>query len=148
MLESHLLISKAGGATVQETIAAKCPMIISQIVPGQEEGNARLIEETRSGAVATTAEAIIARGRNGPLRMTRDSGANGRKTSAGSAGRALRWRLRSCCSGCRSGVRALREDAAVCLVTSAFSPAAVTAPRCTGRVAQALGFDPAFSFRT
>jgi processive 1,2-diacylglycerol beta-glucosyltransferase len=60
MLESHLLISKAGGATVQETIAAKCPMIISQVVPGQEEGNARLIEETRSGAVATTAEAIIA----------------------------------------------------------------------------------------
>jgi processive 1,2-diacylglycerol beta-glucosyltransferase len=60
MLESHLLISKAGGATVQETIAAKCPMIISQIVPGQEEGNARLIEETRSGVVATNPEAIIA----------------------------------------------------------------------------------------
>ena len=59
MLESHLLISKAGGATVQETIAAKCPMIISQVVPGQEEGNARLIEETQSGAVATRAEAII-----------------------------------------------------------------------------------------
>jgi len=58
MLESHLLISKAGGATVQETIAAKCPMIVSQIVPGQEEGNARLIEETRSGIVATTPETI------------------------------------------------------------------------------------------
>ncbi|CAN5593003.1 glycosyltransferase [soil metagenome] len=60
MLESHLLISKAGGATVQETIAAKCPMIISQIVPGQEEGNARLIEETGCGMVATTPEAILA----------------------------------------------------------------------------------------
>lgn len=60
MLESHLLISKAGGATVQETIAAKCPMIISQIVPGQEEGNARLMEESRSGVVATTPPAIIA----------------------------------------------------------------------------------------
>jgi processive 1,2-diacylglycerol beta-glucosyltransferase len=60
MLESHLLISKAGGATVQETIAAKCPMIINQVVPGQEEGNARLIEETRSGAFATRSEAIIA----------------------------------------------------------------------------------------
>jgi processive 1,2-diacylglycerol beta-glucosyltransferase len=58
MLESHLLISKAGGATVQETIAAKCPMIINQIVPGQEEGNARLIAETRSGVVATTSGAI------------------------------------------------------------------------------------------
>jgi processive 1,2-diacylglycerol beta-glucosyltransferase len=60
MLESHLLISKAGGATVQEAIAAKCPMIISQVVPGQEEGNARLIEETRSGVVAATPESIIA----------------------------------------------------------------------------------------
>ena len=60
MLESHLLISKAGGATVQETIAAKCPMIISQVVPGQEEGNARLIEETGSGTVATSADTITA----------------------------------------------------------------------------------------
>ena len=46
MLESHLLLSKAGGATTQEAIAAKCPMIINQVVPGQEEGNARLIAET------------------------------------------------------------------------------------------------------
>jgi processive 1,2-diacylglycerol beta-glucosyltransferase len=59
MLESHLLISKAGGATVQETIAAKCPMIINQVVPGQEEGNARLIVETGSGAIATDSDAIL-----------------------------------------------------------------------------------------
>jgi processive 1,2-diacylglycerol beta-glucosyltransferase len=59
MLESHLLISKAGGATVQETIAAQCPMIINQVVPGQEEGNARLIEETRSGVVASTPTEIV-----------------------------------------------------------------------------------------
>jgi processive 1,2-diacylglycerol beta-glucosyltransferase len=64
MLESHLLISKAGGATVQETIAAKCPMIINQIVPGQEEGNARLIEETDSGMVAITPQAVIASVKN------------------------------------------------------------------------------------
>jgi processive 1,2-diacylglycerol beta-glucosyltransferase len=54
MAENHLLISKAGGATVQETLAAKTPMIITQIVPGQEEGNARLILEKRAGALATT----------------------------------------------------------------------------------------------
>ena len=60
MLESHLLISKAGGATVQEAIAAKCPMVISQIVPGQEEGNARLMEEAQCGTIATTAETIVA----------------------------------------------------------------------------------------
>jgi processive 1,2-diacylglycerol beta-glucosyltransferase len=58
--ESHLLIGKAGGATVQEAIAAKCPMIVSQVVPGQEEGNARLIDETRSGAIAVTPTAIVA----------------------------------------------------------------------------------------
>ena len=60
MLESHLLISKAGGATVQETIAACCPMIINQIVPGQEEGNARLMRETGSGVLARTPGAVVA----------------------------------------------------------------------------------------
>lgn len=58
MAESHLLISKAGGATVQETLAARTPMIITQIVPGQEEGNARLILESGAGALATDPEAI------------------------------------------------------------------------------------------
>src|SRR5206468_3627566 len=43
MHDNHLLIGKAGGATVQETIAARCPMIINHVVAGQEEGNARLI---------------------------------------------------------------------------------------------------------
>ncbi len=57
---SHLLIGKAGGATVQETIAAGTPMIINQIVPGQEEGNARLIVQTGSGVVATSPEAVAA----------------------------------------------------------------------------------------
>ncbi len=55
----HLLISKAGGATVQETIAAGCPMIINQVVPGQEEGNARLIVETNSGVVAFSPNEVI-----------------------------------------------------------------------------------------
>ncbi len=56
MLESHLLISKAGGATVQEAIAAKCPMIINQIVPGQEKGNAQLMTDSNSGVVALSNE--------------------------------------------------------------------------------------------
>ena len=60
MAENHLLISKAGGATVQETLAARTPMIITQIVPGQEEGNARLILESRAGALATTPPQIAA----------------------------------------------------------------------------------------
>ena len=68
----HLLIGKAGGATVQETIAAKCPMIIHQIVPGQEEGNAQLITEANCGRVALSQEEVIcaigdAVGENGKL---------------------------------------------------------------------------------
>lgn len=57
--ESHILIGKAGGATVQETIAAGCPMIVNHIVSGQEEGNALLIEQTNSGAVALSDDAVI-----------------------------------------------------------------------------------------
>ena len=55
---SHLLISKAGGATVQEALAARTPMIITQIVPGQEEGNARLLIEGGAGEFAGSAEEI------------------------------------------------------------------------------------------
>jgi len=54
LLMSHdVLVAKAGGAMVQEAIAACCPMIINQVIPGQEEGNARLIESVGAGAVAT-----------------------------------------------------------------------------------------------
>ena len=52
MLSHHVLIGKAGGAMVQEAIAARCPMIVNQIIPGQEEGNARLIQQLGLGAVA------------------------------------------------------------------------------------------------
>jgi len=58
--ESHLLVGKAGGATVQETIAAGCPMVINYVVAGQEEGNARLIVETNSGAIANSPREIVA----------------------------------------------------------------------------------------
>jgi processive 1,2-diacylglycerol beta-glucosyltransferase len=53
------VISKAGGATTQEAIAARCPMIVNQIVPGQEEGNYELLRRTGAGALATTPAAVI-----------------------------------------------------------------------------------------
>lgn len=56
---AHLLISKAGGATVQEAIAARRPMIVNHVVPGQEEGNARLIAQTHSGLIAPDAPAVV-----------------------------------------------------------------------------------------
>lgn len=52
MLTHHALIGKAGGAIVQEAIAARCPLVINQIIPGQEEGNARLVQQLGLGAVA------------------------------------------------------------------------------------------------
>jgi processive 1,2-diacylglycerol beta-glucosyltransferase len=58
--ENHLLIGKAGGATVQETIAAGCPMIINYVVAGQEEGNAQLIAETEAGVIATSPREVVA----------------------------------------------------------------------------------------
>ena len=57
--ENHLLIGKAGGATVQETIAAGCPMIINHIVSGQEEGNAQLIVQTNSGVIAHSCAEVV-----------------------------------------------------------------------------------------
>jgi processive 1,2-diacylglycerol beta-glucosyltransferase len=56
----HLLIGKAGGATVQETIAARTPMLLTGVVPGQEEGNARLLFDHDCGRLAETPEALAA----------------------------------------------------------------------------------------
>ncbi len=55
---SHILIGKAGGAAVQECLAAACPMIVNEVLPGQEEGNAKLIVEKGCGAVADSAKEI------------------------------------------------------------------------------------------
>jgi processive 1,2-diacylglycerol beta-glucosyltransferase len=59
MRTNHLLIGKAGGATVQEAIASACPMIVNHVVSGQEEGNARLIVETNSGTLARSVEEVV-----------------------------------------------------------------------------------------
>jgi len=58
LMSHHLLIGKAGGAAVQETIAAGTPMLITHVVPGQEEGNARLLIQNDCGAVRETPEAL------------------------------------------------------------------------------------------
>ena len=55
---SHLVIAKAGGATVQECLAAGTPLILSQIIPGQEEGNAELLTSTDCGCTATSPQAV------------------------------------------------------------------------------------------
>lgn len=70
----HVVISKAGGATTQEAVAARCPMIVNQIVPGQEEGNHELLRRHRIGAYAP------------------DPAAVGAALHAAFAGRGERWR--------------------------------------------------------
>lgn len=54
----HLVIGKAGGATVHESIAARCPMLIHHLVPGQEEGNLQLLEIIGGGHLAESPEAL------------------------------------------------------------------------------------------
>ncbi len=60
LMTHHVVVSKAGGATTQEAIAAECPMIVSQVVPGQEEGNCELVLRHGAGNLAESTEAVIA----------------------------------------------------------------------------------------
>lgn len=77
LMTHHFVITKAGGATVQEAIAARCPLIINQTIPGQEEGNARLVEQGGFG--------VVAEGKKETVEAVRDA-------LAKDARRWLRWR--------------------------------------------------------
>lgn len=55
----HVLIGKAGGATVQESLAAHTPMLITRVLPGQETGNAQLLLQYGCGTHVPTSEAVI-----------------------------------------------------------------------------------------
>lgn len=57
---SHLFCGKAGGAIVQEAIAARTPFIVTHVVPGQEEGNIELIKKLDIGTEATESPAALA----------------------------------------------------------------------------------------
>jgi processive 1,2-diacylglycerol beta-glucosyltransferase len=56
----HLYIGKAGGAVVHEAMAARCPILVSHVVPGQEEGNIELIERHDIGRLAAHYPAALA----------------------------------------------------------------------------------------
>ena len=60
MAASHLVVAKAGGATVQECLAAGTPLVMSQVIPGQEEGNAELLTLSNSGCAATSPKTAAA----------------------------------------------------------------------------------------
>ncbi len=59
LMTHHVVISKAGGATTQEAIAARCPLLVNQIVPGQEEGNFELLRRRNIGAHVPTPDAVV-----------------------------------------------------------------------------------------
>ena len=59
LMTHHAVVSKAGGATTQEAIAARCPMIVNQIIPGQEEGNYELLRRHGIGAHAKTPAEVL-----------------------------------------------------------------------------------------
>jgi processive 1,2-diacylglycerol beta-glucosyltransferase len=59
LMTHHVVVSKAGGATTQEAIAARCPMLVNQVVPGQEEGNYELLRRRGVGALVETPEAVV-----------------------------------------------------------------------------------------
>ncbi|MEO1857420.1 MAG: hypothetical protein ABGY95_08680 [Rubritalea sp.] len=67
--EHHLVVAKAGGATVHEAIAAKTPMLIHHLVPGQEEGNIALIKHIDAGQLTETSKQVL----DAILEMTADN---------------------------------------------------------------------------
>ena len=58
MQSADVVVSKAGGATTMECIAIKKPMIITKVLPGQEEGNAETIVKYALGCVLEHGEAL------------------------------------------------------------------------------------------
>lgn len=61
MMTHHLLITKAGGATVQEALAAGIPLLLNQVVPGQEEGNWFLVRDHGCGDLVPDPSALVRR---------------------------------------------------------------------------------------
>jgi len=59
MRASDILISKAGALTVSEGLACGLPILISQFLPGQEEGIPEWLAEQRAGMPAYTTQAVI-----------------------------------------------------------------------------------------
>lgn len=53
--EAHVVVGKAGGLTVSETLSAGRPMILAGAVPGNEAVNARLVAGHRAGLVVAAA---------------------------------------------------------------------------------------------
>lgn len=58
MAAADILVTKAGPATISEACIAGLPMILSDAIPGQEEGNVQLVVESGAGVYAPKPEEV------------------------------------------------------------------------------------------
>ena len=59
LARQHFVIGKAGGALTQETIASRTPFLVTQVVPGQEEGNFSLLREIGVASLTPNGSAVV-----------------------------------------------------------------------------------------
>lgn len=59
MRASDLIISKAGGLIVTESLASGLPMILIDVIPGQESGNAEFVQTGKAGFLAKNATEFL-----------------------------------------------------------------------------------------
>lgn len=73
MLASDFVVTKAGGLVTSEALAAGLPMILIDVLPGQEEGNANFVQNNGAGIVVSdpikTMETITLWLRNNQIRL-------------------------------------------------------------------------------
>ncbi|MCU0464808.1 MAG: glycosyltransferase [Anaerolineae bacterium] len=58
MAAADVLVTKAGPATISEACIAGLPLILSGAIPGQEDGNVRLVVENDAGAFAPAPDKV------------------------------------------------------------------------------------------
>jgi len=59
LTRQHFVIGKAGGALTQETIASRTPFLVTQIVPGQEEGNFALLTKIGVAQITPDGSSVV-----------------------------------------------------------------------------------------
>jgi len=83
MMASDLIVCKAGGLTVSEALAAGLPLIIPELIPGQETGNAEYVQRAGAGEhVSSPPEAldVLLHWLDRDGEMLRDRAANAKAT--------------------------------------------------------------------
>ncbi len=60
MRAADVLVTKAGPGTIAEALAAHLPLILFARLPGQEDGNVRYVQATRTGVWAPTPRSVVA----------------------------------------------------------------------------------------